>query len=131
MALIAKGLVQAKPLALSAYSLISSVLSAPIPPSARDAFMKLLADMQGVRRLSNLLCPSFEDKQGYSFASGRLALLINISSTFGSFVMLAPVNRPLAHKGILCPHMNPLSESVSLLPYLLCRAVPRICNARW
>lgn len=88
MALIAKGLVQAKPTAFSAYSLISSVLSEPIPSPTRDAIVKLLADLQGVRRLSNLFCPTFEDRQGYHCASGRFTLLTCIN--MWQFSILTP-----------------------------------------
>ena len=58
MALIAKGLVQASSLAMTAYCLVAAILEAPKQTSEQDAILKLLADMQGVRRLSNLLCPT-------------------------------------------------------------------------
>ena len=59
MAIIAKGLVQAKLLAMTAYLVIAAILTAPTQTSASNAVLRLLAEMQGVRRLSNLLCPIF------------------------------------------------------------------------
>ena len=74
MALIAKGLVQAKPLALEAYRLLSCILTAPMQPIARHELLSLLADMQGVRRLSNLLCPTLDSKDGHEFGTGMFVL---------------------------------------------------------
>lgn len=74
MALIAKGLVQAKTLAIEAYYLIFSTLSAKLTSEARATILGTLADMQGVRRLSNLLCPALNNRHGYDFVCGGLGL---------------------------------------------------------
>lgn len=75
MALIAKGLVQAKPLAIEAYYLIFSTLAAAnLTSEARAVILGALADMQGVRRLSNLLCPALNSRHGYDFVCGGLGL---------------------------------------------------------
>lgn len=60
MALIAKGLVQAKVTATLASRLLAGIIRAPAPTLEREAVLRLLAGMQGVRRLSNLLCPTFD-----------------------------------------------------------------------
>ena len=74
MALIAKGLVQAKPLAMEAYRLLACILTAPMQPVARHELLSQLADMQGVRRLSNLLCPTLDGKDGHEFRTGKVVV---------------------------------------------------------
>lgn len=64
MAMIAKGLVHAKQVAMTAYHLVAGILKAPQQASERDAVLRLLADMQGVCRLPNLLCPALGLKDG-------------------------------------------------------------------
>lgn len=80
MALVAKGLVQAKPLAMAAYQLIDGILADPKQTSMKDEMLRLLADMQGVRRLSNLLCPTFHDDRGFYARLGRSRMFASPAS---------------------------------------------------
>lgn len=70
MAIVAKGLVQAKPLAMTVFCLVVELLKTPTQPAATEAMSRSLADMQGVSRLSNLLCPILDSLHGYVFVSG-------------------------------------------------------------
>lgn len=82
LAHIAKGLVQAKPLALEAYRLLSCILAVPMQPIARHKkILGVLAEMQGVRRLSNLLCPTLDSKGSPEFASGRVPVSLATAHT--------------------------------------------------
>ena len=87
MPLIARGLLQAKSVAMLAYHVIFSILTEPMQTEAREEVLKVVADMQGVRRLSNLLCPTFDNRHGYDFASGRLGVCPHL--LFLTFAVLA------------------------------------------
>ena len=71
MAVIAKGLVQAKLHAKVSVHLIVGILLADLAKESRDATLKVIADMQGVRRLSNLLCPTLDYTLKYDIGCGR------------------------------------------------------------
>ena len=65
---MAKGLVQAKEVAHRAFSVLWPLLAGPT--EQRDAYIELLAEMQGVRRLSNLICPIYSEAQRGELAWG-------------------------------------------------------------
>ena len=72
MALFAKGLLQVKETAVRAFWCVCDMLTAPMAKEQKDTKLALLAEMQGVRRLSNLLCPMFQDTQETQLAWGML-----------------------------------------------------------
>lgn len=84
MALIANGLAQAKPYAKVASHLIFTILSANLTTESRDATLKVIADMQGVRRVSNLLCPTLDNTLEYDIRCGRCMTVL----AFDSFSVL-------------------------------------------
>ena len=69
LALMAKGLVQAKAVARRAFDVLWRLLLS-VPTEQRDVYIQLLARMQGVRRLSNLICPTYSDWQQGELAWG-------------------------------------------------------------
>ena len=68
---------------MAAYRLLAGILEAPKQTSEQDAILPLLAAMQGVHRLSNLLCPTLALKDaclGHLMHTCKLCLCLHLLS---------------------------------------------------